>query len=115
MKISFHIPDEWKKVIRQAMTDADSPSVVQFMKLLLQESDRIKRAMIKAEVSELPSLETSWGGPRKQVSQDTQERQVDQDDTLDLPPAKPSSVIRQKATMHTAKPKSELTYDDLEE
>lgn len=72
MKISFELPDGWSKVIRQAALDTDCQSAAQFMKLLLANSEEIKAAMTKMGISELPSLDTQWGGSRAKEEKDTE-------------------------------------------
>lgn len=62
-RISFEIPAQTYRVLRQMMVDLDLKTVADVVRLLMEESPKIK-AYVKANNAELDFGSGQWGGRR---------------------------------------------------
>lgn len=102
MRFSIDIPEALSKAMREAAHQSEYKSV----------SEWARHVLALAAGVEIDKV--NWGGA-KETGQVEEVHQVDGDDELDLPPAKPSAATKQKATMRRADSTDEPEYIDIVE
>ena len=77
MRLSVDIPTEWSEAVKDAARKSGARSVRDYI-----------LSLIAINIGEIKP-QKAWGGKHKQVEQDTHDEQLEQDDALEPPKARP--------------------------